>query len=142
MADRGVVLCPTLAASEAVARYSGWEPGEADHPRIAGNRKMFARALKSGVVIACGSDAGVFAHGDNAREIELMVEYGMSPLQALQAATITAAEVLGKSEDLGRIAKDYLADIIAVQGNPLADPTVLRDPVVVIKGGRVILDRR
>lgn len=142
MRERGVALCPTLAAAEAYARYRGWEPGSPDPPRIKQTKEMFARALESGVTIACGSDVGVFAHGDNAREIELMVEYGMSPAAALKAATITAAEALRQSDDLGRIAKDYFADIVAVRGNPLEDIGALRSVVVVIKDGEIIVDRR
>jgi imidazolonepropionase-like amidohydrolase len=142
MRERGVVLCPTLAAAEALARYAGWQPGTPEPPRIQASRESFARALKSGVTIACGSDVGVFAHGDNAREIELMVDYGMSPRAALRAATATAARVLGHEADLGRIAPEYVADLIAVRGDPLTDPSALRRPVVVIKDGRVALDRR
>ncbi len=142
MREHRVILCPTLAASEAMARYGGWQPGMPDNPRIRQAKQMFARALKSGVTIACGSDAGVFTHGDNARELELMVDYGMSPAEALRAATITAAAVLGRKNDLGRIAKGYLADLIAVRGNPLKDPTALRVVVVVLKDGKVVLDQR
>ncbi len=142
MRERGVALCPTLAAAEAYARYRGWEPGSPDPPRIKQTKEMFTRALASGVTIACGSDVGVFAHGDNARELELMVDYGMSPTAALKAATITAAGVLGRADDLGRIAKDHLADIVAVRGNPLEDIATLRSVVVVIKDGNVIIDRR
>jgi imidazolonepropionase-like amidohydrolase len=142
MRERGVVLCPTLAASEAMARYGGWQPGAPDHPRIATARAMFARALGSGVTIACGSDAGVFAHGENAREIELMVAYGMSPGAALRAATTTAAAVLGRQDDLGRIAAGHRADLAAFSGNPMEDPRALRHPVLVIKDGRIVVDRR
>lgn len=142
MHERGVVLCPTLAANEAVAIYAGWKPGDPDHPRIAESKATFARALKSGVTIACGSDVGVFAHGTNAREIELMVEYGMPKADALRAATITAAKVLGRESDLGRIAPGCFADLIAVRGNPLEDVSVLRKPVLVLKAGRIVVDRR
>lgn len=142
MRDHGVVLCPTLAASEAMARYNGWKPGTPDHPRIVKSKAMFARALASGVTIACGSDAGVFSHGHNGRELELMVEYGMSPADTLRAATTTAAKVLRRENDLGRVAKGYLADLIAVRGNPLEDISVLREPVLVIKNGTIIIDRR
>lgn len=142
MRERDVALCPTLAAAEAMARYSGWRPGDPDHPRIVAAKAMFTRALASGVTIACGSDVGVFDHGDSAREIELLVAYGMSRSQAFHAATITAAQVLGKETDLGRIAKGYLADMIAVRASPFEDLSTLRKPVLVIKAGQVAFDRR
>ncbi|MCH8149010.1 MAG: amidohydrolase family protein [Planctomycetes bacterium] len=141
MLENNVVLCPTLAASEAMARYSGWTPGAPDHPRIVRSKEMFARALRSGVTIACGSDAGVFAHGDNLREVELMVAYGMTPAQALAASTHVAAGVLDRANDLGRVAEGYLADLIAVRGNPLSDVSLCRKPALVIKGGRIVIDR-
>jgi len=140
MRERNVSLCPTLAASEAIARYTGWKAGEPDHPKIAGAKAMFARALRSGVTIAFGSDVGVFAHGDNARELELMVDYGMTPTQALQSATIVAADVLGRSKELGRISNGYFADVIAVNGDPLTDVSAVRRPTLVVKGGRMVLN--
>ncbi|UCG33617.1 MAG: amidohydrolase family protein [Phycisphaerales bacterium] len=142
MRDKGVVLCPTLAAAEAIARYQGRTPEGPEHPRITAAKAMFQRALDSGVTIACGSDVGVFAHGDNAREIELMVAYGMTPADALKAATVTAAHLLGRANDLGRIADGCLADVVAVRGNPLEDISVLRSPVLVVKNGALIVDRR
>ncbi len=142
MRERSVVLCPTLTASESMARYGGWKPGMPDDRRIAGSKAMFARAIAAGVTIACGSDVGVFAHGDNAREIELMVAYGMSPVQGLQAATSIAAKVLGRGHHLGRIDAGYQADLVAVHGNPLENPGALRNVVLVIKNGRVVTDKR
>ena len=100
MRERGVALCPTLAASEAVARYRGWQEGEPEPQSVRESREMFARALEAGVTIALGSDVGVFAHGDNVRELELMVAGGMSPAAALRSATVVAAGVLER-EDLG-----------------------------------------
>lgn len=142
MRDRGVVLCPTLTASESMARYSGWDESQEDHPRITGAKALMKRALKVGVIIACGSDVGVFSHGDNARELELLAAYGMKTEDVVRSATTIAARTLGKENELGRIAQGYLADLIAVKGNPLLDITVLRTPVVVIKEGIVVIDRR
>jgi imidazolonepropionase-like amidohydrolase len=141
MRERGVVLCPTLAANEASARYGGWEPGAEEPDRIVRSRETFARALAAGVTIACGSDAGVFAHGDNVRELELMVAWGMEPGRALRSATSVAAEVLNR-DDLGRIAPGAAADLVAVAANPREDPAALRDPALVIARGRVEVDRR
>ena len=141
MQQAGVVLCPTLSASEAVARYNGWKPGEPDHPRIVRARTLIERAQQSGVVVACGSDVGVFPHGESTRELELLHAYGLTPAEALRSATVTAAGVLGR-KDLGRIAPGAVADLVAFRGDPLADPGALRDPVVVIQEGRWIVDRR
>src|SRR4029077_13165350 len=142
MKQKGVALIPTLAASEAVSRYAGWKPGEPEPQRVKEARERFARALNSGVTTANGSDVGVFAHGKNARELELMVAYGMSPGQALKAATITAATVLRKDKELGRIASGYLADLVAVKGDPLADISVIERPALVVKDGRVAVAPR
>ncbi len=142
MKQHGVVLCPTLAASEAIARYTGWSPGEPDSIRIKTARELMKRALRSGVTIACGSDAGVFAHGTNAKEIELMVEYGMTPEQALEAATRTAAAVLSLENEVGKIRAGFKADLVAVEGDPLQDISALRRVKVVIQGGRIVVDRR
>ena len=142
MKKKGVALCPTLAASEAISRYAGWKPGDPEPPRVHDSREMFVRALKSGVTIGNGSDVGVFTHGKNAREIELMVAYGMSPKDALRAATSTAAAVLRQEKNLGRIAPGYFADLVAVKGNPLEDVSILEKPVLVLKGGQVAVDRR
>jgi len=135
MRERDVALCPTLAASEAMARYGGWKPGEPDHPRITKAKAMFARALRSGVTIACGSDVGVFSHGDNTRELELMVDYGMTPTRAIQSATIVAAQVLGEGKQLGQLVAGSYADVVVLSADPLADVSVIRNPVMVIKGG-------
>lgn len=138
MKSRGVVLCPTLAATEAVARQRGWKPGAPEPEDLVRSRKTFARAMAAGVAIACGSDAGVFRHGDNAREIVLMAAYGMKPADALRAATADAAKVLSRAADLGRIAPGFVADLVAVDGDPLRDPESLTRVRVVVQGGRRI----
>ena len=142
MRERKVVLCPTLAAADAVARYAGWDGEDPAPPGVAESKAMFARALASGVTIACGSDVGVFEHGDSVRELELMVAYGMDPKAVVRAATSIAAETLGRGKDLGRIAEGCLADLVAVRGDPLADVSSLRGPALVVKAGRIALDRR
>jgi imidazolonepropionase-like amidohydrolase len=137
MAERGVVLCPTLAASEAMARYSGWQAGEPDHERLATSKLLMKRALAAGVTIATGSDAGVFAHGDNVRELELMHAYGMSIPDVIRATTVTAAKVLG-CDDLGEVAAGKWADLIAVHEDPLQELSALRQPVAVLRKGQVV----
>ena len=142
MRARGVALCPTLAANEAIARYAGWTGGAPEPRRVREGRELVERALEAGVTIACGSDVGVFAHGQNAREVELLVACGLTPRQALAAATSVAAEVLGRAERLGRIAPGYEADLVALRSDPLVDPGALREVVLVVQGGRVVVDRR
>jgi len=137
MAERGVALCPTLAASDAVARYAGWRKGVDPEPaRITAKRQSFRAALDAGVPICFGGDVGVYSHGDNVVELELMVEYGMSPQDAVRAATSGNAEILGL-EDRGRIAPGLLADLVAVDGDPTSDITALRNVRWVMKGGEV-----
>ncbi len=136
MADRGVALCPTLAAFEASARYRGYRPGtDPEPPRLKRARAAFKLALDAGVTIANGSDMGVFAHGNGARELELLVDYGMTPPQALRAATSIAAKVLRLDHRLGTIKPGLWADLIAVEGDPTRDIKALRKVKLVMKKG-------
>ncbi len=136
MKEKGVALCPTLAAGEATAQYRGWRKGMDPEPeRITNKKQSFALALKTGVTICMGGDVGVYAHGDNAREMELMVEYGMKPLDVLRSATSINADVFGYAHKIGRIKKGLLADIIAVEGDPSVDIKNIRKIRVVMKDG-------
>lgn len=138
MKEKGIALCPTLAAGDAVEQYNGWRKGIGPEPaRITVKKQSFAAALRSGVTICMGGDVGVYAHGDNAREMELMVAYGMKPLQVLQSATSVNADVFGYSSTIGRIRKGLLADLVAVKGDPTMDIKAIWQVKLVMKGGRI-----
>jgi len=136
MKEKGVALCPTLAASEAMAIYRGWKPGSLPEPeRMAEKKRSFQLALQTGVTICMGGDAGVFAHGDNAREMELMVEYGMNPLDVLRSATSVNAGMFGYDDRIGRIRSGLLADLVAVEGDPSTDIKMTRKMRFIMKNG-------
>ena len=138
MAERGVALCPTLAAGYSIRRYAGWRPGVDPEPEsIRRKRESFRRALDAGVTMCFGGDVGVYTHGTNVIELELMVEYGMTAAAAVATATSGNAVIFGIDDQVGRVAPDLLADLIAVEGDPTQDISALREVRFVMKGGSV-----
>lgn len=142
MKQKNIALCPTLAAGDAIAQYNGWHKRSEPEPaRIQQKRKSFGEALKAGVTICMGGDVGVFPHGDNAREMELMVDYGMKPLAVLQSSTSVNADVFKIDDKVGRIKPGLFADILVVKGDPSKDIHDIRNTMVVMKGGVVYFYR-
>ena len=138
MAEKKIGYCPTLAMSEAYARYAGWKQGTPAPRDIVLKRDSFKAALESGVTIVNGSDMGVFPHGEGARELELLVAHGMSPAKALEAATASAARMLRLEDRVGRVRPGLRANLVAVAGNPLEDIKDIRNVRYVLVGGTVV----
>jgi len=120
MRERNVGLCPTLAAGDAIAQYGGWQK------------------LEAGVTICFGGDVGVYPHGDNVRELEMMVEYGMDAGDALRSATSINADLFHIGDRVGRIRSGMLADIISVRGDPTTDISALRDVGLILRDGNFV----
>jgi len=138
MHEKGIFAVPTFTISEYFGVHPlrpGTEQREKDLLDL--HVREFRKQLAAGVPIAMGSDVGPFAHGTQARELELMVKFGMTPLAALQADLINGAKLLGWQEQIGQFKAGYFADVIAVMGNPLDDITVLKNVEFVMKGGVV-----
>jgi imidazolonepropionase-like amidohydrolase len=140
MRAHGVALVPTLAAYEAMGKLKGWQPGTAPEPAgVVASRASFREAMRAGVTIVNGSDMGVFPHGEGAREIELLVAYGMAAPDALRAATSVAAKALHLEDLVGAVRKGMVADLAAFEGDPTRDVAALRKVRLVVKGGVVIV---
>lgn len=143
MVEHGTFLVPTSYLSEGldVSRAAPeLQAKAAEVFPIA--RRMLGKAIAAGVKIASGTDAPAIPHGDNAKELWAMVDRGMTPMQALQAATLTSAELIERNRDLGRLAPGYLADVIGVPGDPTADITMTQDVRFVMKDGQIYLNDR
>ncbi len=143
MKAKGIALCPTLAAGEAIAQYGGWRKGVDPEPvRIREKRENFRQAMASGVIICMGGDVGVYTHGDNAREMEAMADYGMKPLDVLRAATSVNADVFKIGNRVGRVRPGLLADLLVVDGDPSANISQVRKVRFVMKDGVIYRPER
>ncbi len=142
MKERGVALCPTLAATDAISRYRGWNGATPEPAAVQEKRASFAAALAASVPMCMGGDVGVYAHGDNVREMELMASYGMRAGDVLVAATSGNARIFRLSDRLGAIRPGLLADLVAVAGDPSVDLSALRAVRLVMKGGEIVREEK
>lgn len=138
MKKHNVTYYATLGAVDAIQQYRGWKKGEEPEPALVQQKKRsFKIALDNGVTIGMGGDVGVYHHGENVYEMELMIEYGMKPMDVLKAATTVNAKALRMENEIGAIKPGLLADIVIVQGDPAKSISDLRKVVWVMKEGKV-----
>lgn len=142
MKERGMFFCPTLAAGDAIARYRGWNGADPKPASVAEGLKAFGFALQAGVAMCVGGDVGVFAHGDNVREMEQMAAAGMPAAQVLISATSVNARMLRMDDKVGTLKAGMLADFIAAPGDPTQDIKSLRGVNFVMKGGAIYREAR
>ena len=144
MADKGIFFVPTLEVYEFHSTVSAPHVQERAKALLQIHRESIQQALAAGVKVVAGTDAGGYVHGDNAHEIQLLVDRGLSPMQGIQAATGWAAECVGLEKEIGTLEAGKLADLLVVDGDPLRDVGVLRDHSrikLVMKGGEAFVNR-
>ena len=136
MKEHQVIFMPTIAAVDKITQYRGWKKSiDPDPENVVRKKLSFKAALASGVTIGMGGDVGVFPHGDNVMEMELMAEYGMPNLDILKAATSVNARAMNWQDKLGHIKEGFLADLVVVKGNPLENISQIREVKFVMKDG-------
>jgi imidazolonepropionase-like amidohydrolase len=134
MVEHGTYWCPTLSAYIPTQEE---DDTELERRIVASHKEVFRNAMRKGVKIAFGTDVGAFEHGTSAREFAHMVDYGMQPIDAIRSATVRGSELLRMESQIGTIEPGKLADVIAVQGNPLEDIGALAHVTFVMKAGQV-----
>jgi imidazolonepropionase-like amidohydrolase len=137
MAQKKIGYCPTLATAEAYARYDGWKPNSPLPTALVSKKESFKAALESGVLIGNGSDIGVFPHGQGYQELEMLVKYGMTPLQALRCATSDASKLLALENKVGMVKEGMIADLAAFEGDPSKEIKDVRKVKFVMKSGTI-----
>ena len=143
MKENDVTYIPTIAAVDMITQYRGWKKGkEADPANVVNKKKSFKEAIESGVAIGMGGDVGVYPHGENALEMELMVEYGMKPLEVLKAATSVNSRAFRLENQVGFLKEGLKADLVIVTGNPASSISDLRKVQFVMKDGKVMRDEK
>lgn len=138
MKEHNVTYIPTVAAVDVISQYRGWKKGVMDPPaNVLNKRKSFKEAIASGVAIGMGGDVGVYPHGENVLEMELMVEYGMQPMDVLKAATSVNSKAFHLDDRLGFLKPGYISDVVVVSGDPSKNISAIRNVLFVMKEGVV-----